>query len=79
MEKIANDGYVLKRFPALSAVFRELGKTIGDISHDLDWDFSGDSSIENDEQFEKAAIGKIGKCLSLKLRVKIYEITTEAK
>ena len=74
MEKIANDRYVLKRFPALAAIFLALGETIGDITHDLDWDFSGDTSIGNDDEFEREAVKKIGECLKLKLKIKVYEV-----
>lgn len=79
LEKISNDGYVIKRFPALTVVLRTIGKTLGDIAHDLDWDLSGDSMIENDQQFEIESIKKLGQCLKLKLKIKTYEIEEEKK
>ena len=59
LEIIATDEEMKTRWPDLAQLFGELGPILYDIEHDIDWDFSGDSSIKDDRKFSDAAIGKI--------------------
>ena len=35
MERVGMDGLVIQRFPKLAQVFRDMGKLMGDITHDF--------------------------------------------
>jgi len=70
--EIAEDTH--KRFPKLSQIHEDLSKLLSDVWHDLDWDFSGDSEIENDEEFEKVFVEKLGKIIGKKFTLKIYDV-----
>lgn len=59
LEQIGNDPSVKERFPRLSAIFPKLANVLYEIEHDLDWDLSNDSAIENDKTFEGKAIADI--------------------
>ena len=56
MNDVARDPDVRARFPKLAARFEQLAGHIGKVAHDLDWDLSGDSSIEDDAAFEARAL-----------------------
>lgn len=75
MDAVANDGHVIQRFPKLAQVFLDMGNILGKVAHDLDWDFSGDSTIKDDADFEAKAIKDMGRVLKMKLKVKVYEVT----
>lgn len=53
LQEIAYDENVLKRWPLVAESFRRLADTIYDVEHAMDWDISGDSSIEDDAAFDK--------------------------
>lgn len=74
LEDVGKTGEVVIRFPKLAQVFRDCAQLLDDTLHDIDWDLSGDSSIENDEEFEKQFIKKIGFLLEKKYKVKVYEV-----
>lgn len=56
---VATDSKVKKRFPKLAKKLRHLGDELECIVHELDWDISGDSSIEDDKYFEKDSICRL--------------------
>jgi Flp pilus assembly protein CpaB len=58
-ESVATDVEVARRFPRLAATLRQVGETVKDVMHDLDYDLSGDSEIRDDKAFEQQAIDKI--------------------
>lgn len=56
LDTISTDPDVMERFPALAKILDELGPALYDIEHTIDWDFSGDSHIEDDRRWENEAI-----------------------
>ena len=56
LDEIANDHNVKERFSILSNLLKQLGTAIAKVEHDLDWDISGDKTVEKDDDFEKSAI-----------------------
>ena len=59
LDQVKNDSLTKKRFQKLSIVLGHLSDYLADIIHELDWDFSGDSIISNDQEFETLAIKKL--------------------
>lgn len=53
---VSRDPDVRKRFPNLASRLGDLASALGKIAHDLDWDLSEDSSIEDDAKFEKSSL-----------------------
>ncbi len=74
IQNVADEGAVIKRFPKISQIFSELGVLLEDTIHELDYDFSGDSEIENDAVFEKEFVENLGKIIGKKLVLKVYEV-----
>jgi len=72
LNDIAVDTY--KRFPKLSQIHEDFSTLFAEVWHDLDWDFSGDSEIEDDEEFEKVFVEKLGKIIRKKFTLKIYDV-----
>ena len=70
LTEMGNDTKTMYRFPRLSHILIELSVILYDIEHDLDWDFSGDSSIENDSDWETAFINKLREALGAKREIK---------
>ena len=62
-EEVSRDIYVRQRFPALRVLFKGLADILGDALHDIDWDLSGDSSIDDDPKFESDLIVSIEELL----------------
>ena len=58
--EFGSDKEVKKRFPTLSKKLRHLSLFLVEILHDIDWDLSGDSSIEDDKEFEKESLKQLG-------------------
>lgn len=73
MVRVGNDGQVVRRFPKLAQVYRDLGSVLSKIAHDIDWDLSGDTEIKDDRQFEIEMLEKIAKVLKVKYKVRVYE------
>jgi len=59
LEGISEDPEVKERFPLLAKKLSKLATILDSIIHDLDWDLSGDSEIENDMDFELESLGKL--------------------
>lgn len=59
LHDVAHDISVKKRFPKLAKKLRRLGDELECIVHELDWDLSGDSTIEDDKYFEKDSICRL--------------------
>jgi hypothetical protein len=59
LEEIAEDERVRARFPALAKTLDHLSSILYDMEHDLDWDFSDDSYIPDDEVFERTVLRDI--------------------
>lgn len=74
LQEVGRDGNVRARFPKLAQVMDGFGRVLGEIAKDLDWDLSDDTAIQDDAQFEKDALAKIGEVLGKKLRVRVYEV-----
>ena len=77
LRDVGYDGLVILRFPKLAQVFRDLGFVLGEVTHDMDWDFSGDSSIPDDAAFESQDVETIGKVLTRTLKVRVYVVEDE--
>jgi len=50
---------IKERFPNLSKELLNKGKSICEIIHDIDYDFCGDTLINNDHDFEIGSIEKL--------------------
>ena len=59
LERIAEDEEILQRWPRLAQRLDMLAHVLNDIIHDIDWDLSGDSIIEDDKQFELISLKKL--------------------
>lgn len=59
LQSVAEDESVRERWPIISKIFSPLSDILYDIEHNMDWDLSGDSRIEEDESFDRAAAGLI--------------------
>lgn len=55
-EDVAKDREVSKRFPKLAKTIAKVGENLGTIIHELDYDLSGDSEIDDDKEYEKKAM-----------------------
>jgi hypothetical protein len=64
----------LRRFPKLSQVHSDMAILFKEIWHSLDWDFSGDKGIEDDQEFEKYFIEELGRIISKKYKLRVYEV-----
>jgi len=71
---VGNDGKLLQRMPKLCQVFRSLAVLLDDTVHDLDWDLSSDTLIEDDEEFQSQFIKRLGELINQKCVVRIYEV-----
>ena len=71
---VGNDGKLLQRMPKLCQVFRSLAVLLDDTVHDLDWDLSSDTLIEDDEEFQSQFIKRIGELINQKCVVRVYEV-----
>lgn len=56
LNDIGRDQEVMGRFPRLAEILPRLGEILGQIEHDLDWDLSGDTNIQDDRTFEDKAL-----------------------
>lgn len=74
---VGRDGDVILRFPKLAHIIRNLGEVLEKIIHELDYDLSGDSSIDDDLKFEEYSINMIAEILEKKYKIKVYEIEEE--
>lgn len=79
LQTVGQDGKVIQRFPKLAQVFRDLGEKLGDITHELDWDFSGDSMIEDDRKFELECLEEMAAVLKKKFKFRVYEVEGEER
>lgn len=61
LSDIGRDPDVSNRFPKLAKVFSKMSKLLGEVIHELDWDLSADSSIDDDEKFDNNFIIKMQK------------------
>lgn len=59
LERIGKDEEVSRRFPILSSVFVELADVLCNIEHELDYDLSDDTKLEDDAGFQAQAISKL--------------------
>jgi len=59
LEEIAQSEEVKERWPRLAEALDRLGQVLYMVEHDMDWDLSADSYIDDDPAFEKAALGKL--------------------
>jgi len=71
---VGNDGKLFQRMPKLCQVFRSLAVLLDDTVHDLDWDLSSDTLIEDDEEFQSQFIKKLGELINQKCVVRVYEV-----
>jgi len=56
LDRIAGDAIVVRRFPTLAELLRELGGVLPRIEHELDLDLSADAYIADDRAFERRAV-----------------------
>ncbi len=53
---IGNDGAARRRWPMTINAFYILGDPLRKAEHEMDWDLSGDKKIDDDKQFDEAAL-----------------------
>jgi len=56
LQGIGGDEEVMRRWPLLSKLLDMLGDALYEIEHEMDWDVSSDSHIEDDAGFEARAV-----------------------
>ncbi len=61
LNEIGTDVAVCKRFPTVARVCRDLGDLLNLTEGVIDWDLSGDSSIDDDRKFDQEFIAKLKK------------------
>ena len=66
LENISTDEKVASRWPMLSKALGALGPLLDDLEHEMDWDLSGDSSIEDDEAFDRKSMEQLRNAVSSK-------------
>jgi hypothetical protein len=59
LERVAEDTQVKARFPSLAVELAATATILHEIIHALDYDLSGDTSIQDDTAFEKQALRKL--------------------
>lgn len=59
LEQVSCDNGVIRRFPALAEALGGLSMQLYEICREIDFDFSDDSRIEDDQVFELRAIGAL--------------------
>ena len=56
LTNISEDESVKQRWPNLASMLGKLAQTLGDIDHDIDYDLSGDTTIQNDDNFDAKCV-----------------------
>lgn len=74
---VGHDSIVIRRFPKIGQIYSDLARLLDKTMAEMDWDICCDSKIENDEEFEKDFINKLGKIIEKKYKIKVYEIEEE--
>lgn len=59
LEQFNSNSDVKRRFPQLAKKLKDLEDNLRKILHDIDWDFSGDSSIDDDSKFDEESVSKL--------------------
>ena len=59
IESIALDSEVVSRWPMTAQVLERLAPVLYRIEHEMDWDISADSVIENDAAFDAACVAAL--------------------
>jgi len=59
IEGIAEDESVLSRWPHTAAALKALSEVLYQIEHEMDWDLSSDSCIEDDAAFDAKSVGAL--------------------
>jgi hypothetical protein len=59
LDDVTRDPEVRKRWPRSARVLADLSDALADVLHDMDWDLSGDSCIEDDPGFDQECINKL--------------------
>jgi hypothetical protein len=62
LANLSEDKQAKRRWPCLASLLGRLAEVIYDLEHRMDWALSGDHLIENDEEFDKKAVGLILEC-----------------
>lgn len=73
LHDVGEDGHVVLNFPKAAQIFRDLAEVLDSAIHDLDWHICGDTEIENFTKFEEKLIEDLGKVISKKFKVRVYE------
>lgn len=63
--KVAQDFEVIRRFPKLGSVLASLAVSLSEIVKEIDWDISGDASIDDDKRFQDESIKKLEKVVGV--------------
>jgi len=66
IEDICDDERMKKKVPKLTKLIYRLGLELSTTLHDLDYDFAGDTEIEDFNKFENEAMDKLLKCFKFK-------------
>lgn len=66
LEAMAEDPEVQQRWPMLARTLMQTAQWFRAVEHEMDWDLSSDSKIEDDGAFDLAAVGAL---LDLVLKV----------
>ncbi|MCA9251621.1 MAG: hypothetical protein KDA54_10865 [Phycisphaerales bacterium] len=64
LEWVTDDERVQSRWPKTGQILRKLASVLYDIEHEIDWDVSCDSSIDDDIAFDEQSVAKLRECVS---------------
>lgn len=59
MNAVAEDEDVKARWPKLAQMFEVLAEELYNLEHDIDWCLSGDTSIDDDAEFDRVSVEKV--------------------
>jgi hypothetical protein len=77
LQMVGNDRQIIQKAPKIAQIYRSLATILEDNMHQMDYDLSGDSSIEDWKAFEKKFIEQLWKAIKQKYFVRIYEVKEE--
>ncbi len=72
-EDLSNDGRLMREFPRVHQALCDLKEFFSNKFHKLDYHLSGDTIIEDKEQFEIDFMENLGHIIEKEYKVRIYE------
>jgi len=74
LSTIGKDPEVVRRWPGIAEAYCRLGAILCAAEHDMDWALSGDTSIEDDHEFDSQFLGKLALAASIEPSLTIQKL-----